>query len=176
MAEITVKCKDGDYTVMVDEADFEWLSKKYWFDNQGYACTYSGPGKIVGMHRLIMGVTDPAVKVDHKHGNRRDYRRTELQILTGSQNYKKKHIPMEPTEEPGVFWSEFKRRYSVVLYGDPTRLYGGRYHAGDYKTIEKAVSVRDAEMKHGGFTTSRAPRSWDKLKTPVDAPESPGRP
>jgi hypothetical protein len=170
--EIMVRCQDGDYPVMVDEADYEWLSKKPWWDLNGYAVTYGGTS-VIGMHRLIMGVTDPSVKVDHKHGNRRDCRRSELQTLTGSQNFKKKHVPMQPTAEPGVFWSDFKKRYTVVLYHPETE---SRFFFGAYKEIEKAAAVRDATMQHGGYTLTRKPRSWEKLKPPVDAPEPPGRP
>ena len=172
MAEISVKCKEGDYTVLVDDADYEWLNAKPWWDLNGYAVTYGGTS-IVGMHRLIMGVTDRKIKVDHKHGNRRDCRRDELQLLDGSQNFKKKHVPLEPTQEPGVFWSGFKKRYVVVLYHPETE---SRFFFGTHKEIKKAVSVRDATIKHGGYTLTRSPRSWDKLKMPVDAPEPHERP
>jgi hypothetical protein len=175
MADIEVKCAEGDYTVLVDDADYEWLNGMRWFDLNGYAVTSDAPGtpSIKGMHRLIMGVTDRRIKVDHKHGNRRDCRRTELQTLSGPANFKKKHVPLKPTNEPGIFWSEFKKRYIVILYHPENE---ARFFFGDHKTIEKAISVRNAERDIGGYTETRSPRSWDKLKTPQDATETPPTP
>jgi hypothetical protein len=161
MAEIKVRCSTGDdYMVTVDDADFEWLNAKDWFDSQGYACTTSGPKHINGMHRLIMGVTDSTVIVDHENGNRSDYRRENLRLRTKSQNHKNKRIPLEKTEEPGIFWDGFKKRFTVILYHPETE---NRFFFGAYKTLEKAIPVRDAEMKHGGYKHTRSPRSWDKL-------------
>jgi hypothetical protein len=168
MAEIRVQCKDGDYSVLVDDDDYEWLSAKPWWDLNGYAVTYGGPS-IIGMHRLIMGVTERNMKVEHKHGNRRDCRREELRVILP----KKKHVPLAPTEEPGIFWSEAKKLYIVILYHPETE---NRYFFGDYKTLPKAVKVRNAERDKGGFKTTRAPRSWEIPGTPQDDPPAPATP
>jgi hypothetical protein len=67
-----------------------------------------------------------------------------------------KHVPMETTNEPGILWSDFKKRFVVVLYHPETE---SRFFFGQYKTMPEAVRVRDAERDIGGFKTTRKPRS-----------------
>jgi len=66
------------YWTFVDAEDFEFLSTIKWSakvdrDGNVYAKAHqpgSGRrGKTIFMHRLILGVTDPAIKVDHHDGN-----------------------------------------------------------------------------------------------------------
>ena len=165
MPKIRVKCNDGDYFVEVDEADYEWLNAKPWWDLNGYAVTHGGPS-VIGMHRLIMGVTDRNDKVEHKHGNRRDCRREELRVVPAQ----KRRSPLKPTDEPGIFWSEAKRVYVVILYHPETE---SRFFFGDYKTRSKAVKVRNSERDKGGFKTTRTPQSWEIPDAPQDEPPAP---
>jgi hypothetical protein len=79
---------------------------------------------------------------------------------------RRRRIPLEKTEEPGVFFDPFKQRYTVILYHPETE---SRYFFGDYRTREKAIAVRNAERDTGGYKTTRSPRSWDKLQTAPDA-------
>lgn len=55
-----------------------------WVKNQDTGL-YSRTGK-VRMHRLILGVTDPTVDVDHRNGDGLDNRRENLRMSTRSQN------------------------------------------------------------------------------------------
>jgi hypothetical protein len=81
--------KKGDQ-IFVDDCDYEWLNKHKWHLNKdGYAQTnikQNGKYKIVSMHRLIMGITDSKVQVDHIDGNRVDNRQENLRLCTNSEN------------------------------------------------------------------------------------------
>ncbi len=74
-------------SVMVDAADFEWLSKYRWRTTggtKGYAHTRIKQ-KTVYMHRLIKNPS-PGKVVDHRNGNVWDNRRCNLRECTHSQN------------------------------------------------------------------------------------------
>jgi hypothetical protein len=114
--------------------------------------------------------------VDHINGDRLDNRRENLRLVSRYENWKHKTTRLIETEHEGILFDQYANRYLVRLYADTDKLYGDRHHAGSYKTIEEAIKVRDAEVKHGGYRTTLGPRSWDKLKTPEDAPERSGRP
>lgn len=59
---------------IVDDFNYDWLSQYKWryHKTQGYSTGYATTeinGKMVRMHRLIMGVVNPKVEVDHKNGD-----------------------------------------------------------------------------------------------------------
>ena len=69
-----------DQVALVDDDDFDWLISGFkwcavWMrgSESFYATRYAGGGRKNGkhelLHRVIMGVTDPKVKVDHKNHN-----------------------------------------------------------------------------------------------------------
>jgi hypothetical protein len=162
---------------LIDDEDEPLVKGKRWMYSKGYAVTYKYPTGVQPMHRVIMGCTDPKKIVDHINGDRLDNRRSvNLKVVSRFDNWKHKTTRLVDTEHEGVLFDPFAERYLVRLYADVDKLYGDRRHAGTYKTIEEAVKVRDAEVKHGGYRTTLPPRSWDKLKTPKDAPEPSGRP
>lgn len=75
---------------LVDEEDYQELSRYSWvYAWQGYAFRKAPVGEVpkqIRMHRQIIGVTDPKVLVDHRHGNGLDNRRKELRVATLIQN------------------------------------------------------------------------------------------
>ena len=79
---------------IVDSNKFVLLSQfKWWLNDKGYAVTtqYLGGGRSNGkskkirMHRLIIGATQGEV-VDHINRNRLDNRKSNLRIVTYSEN------------------------------------------------------------------------------------------
>ena len=69
---------------------FKWYSNTTKRDHTYYAIAYrkaeNGKWKSIRMHRLIMGIEDSSVMVDHINGNGWDNRRSNLRIVTNSQN------------------------------------------------------------------------------------------
>lgn len=84
---------------LVDDADFEYLNQWKWFYHNGYAERSINLGtdkdgrqniQTIKMHRVIMGVTDPTILVDHRNDNGEidglNNRRSNLRLATHGQN------------------------------------------------------------------------------------------
>ena len=99
------------------------------------------------MHRLIAGCTEANRIVDHINGDRLDNQRANLRIVSRWQNKNNAKIPRLPTGHEGIMFDRFKESYAVILYDKQHRAI-----LGEYRTIEQAIAVRDAEEKQGGFT------------------------
>lgn len=87
---ILIKSKKTDYEAYVDYEDYPLISKYTWNRNvlKGYVGTRGRDTerKEIKMHRLIMGVTDPNIIIDHINGNNMDNRKRNLRICSLSQN------------------------------------------------------------------------------------------
>ena len=76
---------------LVDEVDYESITTKSWCYNSRHnrAFRKSPPGvrpMQTFLYREIMGVTDPAIQVDHINGDPLDCRRANLRLATNQQN------------------------------------------------------------------------------------------
>ena len=82
------------YVTLVDDQDFDFLSQFKWCAGIKHGSCYArrrqnGPQALYRsqqMHRLIMGVTDPKEKIDHRDGNTLNNQRSNLRICTHAQN------------------------------------------------------------------------------------------
>lgn len=74
---------------IVDYADYEMLMGYKWYLHTSrkskYAATWND-GKNTRMHRIILGISDPKIIVDHINGNGLDNRRHNLRLCTVQQN------------------------------------------------------------------------------------------
>jgi hypothetical protein len=157
----------------IDDEDEPLVKGRRWIYDKGYAVASKYPSGVESMHRLIMKCTDPNKVVDHINGDRLDNRRENLRLVSRFDNWKHKTKRLIETEHEGILFDPYAERYLVRLYADMEKLHGERRHAGTYKTIEEAIRVRDAEVKHGGFTTTLPPRSWDALGRADTTPDGP---
>lgn len=81
------------YESMVDDEDFERLTTHKWKAQKGHKTMYAvrnrwGNKKYIvqAMHRIIMGLSDPKLFVDHRDGNGLNNQKYNLRIATKSQN------------------------------------------------------------------------------------------
>jgi len=84
---------------LVDEQDFDRVANDHWQPVIEYGrvtgvqrVVYLGGGKYnqrrrtVRLHRVILGITDPTILVDHRDGNPLNNVRSNLRLATRAQN------------------------------------------------------------------------------------------
>lgn len=161
-----------DTRVIVDFADYEWLSAYSWcLVNQKYAgraIPNDNPAqrqKFIYMHKVILGAGDD-VQVDHINGNKLDNRRANLRICTAAQNQLNKAKPslnkfrQQPTSQyKGVHWRAARRRWEVLIMVDGKQRYIGRF-----KDEIEAAHAYDAaaHQYHGDFARVNFPDDCPK--------------
>jgi hypothetical protein len=151
MKEITLK--NGQITI-VDDEDFEWLSKYRWnISKIKYARGYVN-GKVESMHRLILGLTDPKILVDHINSDGLDNRRSNLRTCTSQENLRNMRKHRGKSKYRGVSWCTQANRWRVSL-----TISGKRTYHGFYEDEEEAARLFDSLIKdvHGEFASLNFP-------------------
>jgi hypothetical protein len=77
--------------VLVDDQDYGRVSRHQWgSDRKGYIVAKvklaNGGKKSLRLHREVLGVTDPSVRIDHANGNKADNRRCNIRVCSPAQN------------------------------------------------------------------------------------------
>jgi hypothetical protein len=152
---------------LVDNDDFEWLSRwRFFLDANGYAATSFGSVK-VRLHALLVDRPANACTVcDHRSGDTLDNRRSNLRIATYRQNAANARRKRDLDLPRGVRPSPSGKRWIARIGAN------GR-HVGSYPTIELAARARDeaAKAMFGGFAILNYPTGSSSGQ--VDTP-SPG--
>lgn len=137
---------------LINEEDFELVSSYKWYASKGKNTYYAHHKRLslVSMHRLIMGVTDSKIFVDHKNRNGLDNTRINLRLATHIQNncnkcgYKNRSSTFK-----GVYWNKEKMKWTCQITppGEKTR------HIGHFKSeIAAAMAFNEAALRyHGEF-------------------------
>lgn len=133
---------------LVDDDDFErllklkWRAKKDW--NTYYA--YRSHRKTFSMHSFILG-TSKGFEVDHINGNGLDNRRSNLRIVTHSQNMANRRPQRNGTScYKGVSWNKQWQRWVSKIYPNGKNIFLG-YYASE---IEAAKIYDVAAIKFFG--------------------------
>lgn len=181
-------CISGDHAVVpltkgkiaiIDVEDVPMVANRSWqyFFAKGkeYAQTsqnIKGKCKKSFLHRLIMGVSDGRVRVDHRSGDGLDNRRSNLRVCTHQQNQ-----------------CNLKTRKGRAFKGVGLDGYGGKYKAyitccgekyslGSYPSKEEAAVAYDlaAIALHGEFASLNFPdKDYSTYPSPrLMAPRSVG--
>lgn len=137
--------KKGLY-VLVDEEDYDSLLLHSWsvvFNNktQRWQISCSIDNKKIKIHRFILGVNDPTVKVVHLNGNLFDNRRENLLCVTSSQSMSRKVSHVDSNiKYKGVFKNGNSFKASICVDYDTKYL-------GQYKTPEEAAKAYNVAAK-----------------------------
>lgn len=142
--------------ILVDDCDFEELSRDRWYvDGKGYARRNStkaehgnGRRKGVLMHRKIMGFP-VGFEIDHQNHNKLDNRKSNLRIVTTSQNQMNR--PVQSNNRlgiKGIHYCNTRKKFVAQI-----KINKKKINLGRFTTIEAAVEARkQAEIKyHGDF-------------------------
>lgn len=153
-----IKLSQGKFA-LVDDSDYEWLSQWRWHavKSQRGLTHYAGRNVIVRtgvqriqkMHRLILGISDPKMQVDHIDGNGLNNQRANLRACTALQNAHNTLSRGGRSRFKGVFFHVPTKLWSCkIRIGNGRRLSGG-YHKSE---IDAAIEYdRMAILHHGEF-------------------------
>jgi hypothetical protein len=155
-----------DYVAIIDDEDYHLVEGKRWVvlnsksNKHNYYARGVGTSKRVSgrqttiksgvlMHRLIMGVSDPNIHVDHINGNGLDNRRQNLRIVTRSQNCRNKR-------------AHGRSKYLGVYFDDSRGRDHWRFEIGIQKANKETGEPRKRIMGRVA-TEEEAARRYDEL-------------
>lgn len=127
---------------IIDADDLHIVRYKKWRSGRGYPVTGSkAAGGIILLSRMLLGVTDPEIKVDHINGNKLDNRKSNLRVCAQGENtYNKSYMALNTSGFIGV--SRDKRPERTKKWQVEVRYKNRRFRLGSYLTIEEAVYAR----------------------------------
>lgn len=150
-----VKVRKGktDHHIMVDEADYDSISKYHWIWRNGYACTRLF-GSYIGMHRVLMdAMRGEDVIIDHIDGNHKNNQRSNLRRATRCQNQQNRKTNRNNTLPKGIRLLP-SGKYNVRIQTEKSRKV-----VGTFDTLEVALNERNrvAQLLHGEFYNASHP-------------------
>lgn len=100
--------------ILVDNDDFDMVSKYCWYvSTKGYAYSRKNK-KHVSMHRLLM--TPEKLQVDHINRNKLDNRKSNLRLVTNQQNQYNTRLPRNNTSGfKGVYYNKDCDKWSAQI-------------------------------------------------------------
>jgi hypothetical protein len=153
MKEIVVHSKKhGNVVALVDDEDFEMLSKFHWWrggNRKQYAYQSNSIGnrryRHKAMHRMIMGYPDSFI--DHRDGNGFDNRKENLRLCTQRQNTWNKSVQHNSkTGFRGVFFQKELGKFRALI-----RIDGKQKHIGCFSNaIDAAIAWNNQALKSWG--------------------------
>lgn len=158
---------NGRGVALVDDEDYDWLMQWKWhLDNHGYAkrtrwSKQDDKKTCVGirMHRVILGITNSQVKVDHINSNRLDNQRKNLRIATNSQNAMNRRPKNGSSSQfKGVGWHKAAQKWCAYIAHNRRSIY-----LGVFNSEMEAARARDkaAKLYHGDFAKLNFPEEGE---------------
>ena len=146
-----------------DKEDYDLIKDYCWCYCQGYVVS-SSYGKNIKLHRLVMGVDDPKIKIDHKiHGgydeNKYDNRKCNLRIATTSQNGMNSVLAKNNTSGvTGVCFDKASGKWSANICVNNERVYS--YHEYKDDAIKKRKEYEEIFFKEYSYENSQKQISY----------------
>ncbi len=143
---------------LVDDQDFERFGHLKWCANKkkngfyAYRTTPKPEKNSLYLHREILGVTDPRVKVDHKNHDTLDNRRENLRECTTSQNTANRKGPTK-ANSCGIRGVRIDKRdgaWMAEIRVGGKHIYIGRFRSKKAAGIAYAVANRKHFGEFGG--------------------------
>lgn len=138
----------GKYVALVDDEDFESVSKFYWSVNKSRDTLYV-VGRVNGvrikLHHFIMGTKD----IDHINHNTLDNRRSNLRKATRHQNVINRRSMKNGTSKfKGVHWYKATEKWQSQV-----QINGKKTHIGFFDSEVEAAKAYNEKAKefHGNF-------------------------
>ncbi len=144
---------------LVDDEDFEELSKYKWYYNLKNKSVCASGG--IPMSHIILQTNK---WVDHKDGNKLDFQRSNLRICTNSQNQqnKRKQKKKVSSKYKGVYFFRKKWKTEISfrdIFGQRAHIYLGSFHIEE----EAAKTYDTAARKYfGEFAALNFPNEGER--------------
>lgn len=137
----------GGGVAIVDDSDYDFINKWVWRKNTpenrktSYACRGIAPSS---MHRVIMGVTDPKIYVDHIDGNGLNNTRENLRLCNSFESARNKRKPVSgvTSKYKGVYYRHKEKIFQAHIKVNYKMIYLGRFK--DEK--EAAIAYNSAAL------------------------------
>lgn len=145
----------GKNYAIVDDDDYERVKNHLWhIQTRRYAAARLG-GKLILMHRYIMGDTK-GIAYDHKNGFGLDNRRDNIRIATQAENSrnvnkqrpKGRPDPITSSKYKGVSWRTDRHRWQAYIGTGKDRDSLGCYETED---LAAAAYNKAAIVRYGEF-------------------------
>ena len=139
--EVYVELSNTKDVCIIDLDDINILEDVTWYTKPKKWSLYARcmkNQKEVKMHRLIMGVTDPNIHVDHINGNTLDNRKSNLRKTDNSTNHMNQSVRSDNKSGfKGV--SKHGKKWHARIGRD------GKLFIGSFSTPEEAARAYDAK-------------------------------
>ena len=141
---------------LIDDEDFDLISQYKWcavknkniyYTMRGYWDKQIKKRKQIKMHRLIMGVTDPKIQIDHINGDGLDNRKVNLRICTNQQNHMNRKSNKNCSSKfKGVSWFKRDKKWRSQITVHQKKIYLGDFN----NETQAAIAYNTAAIKHFG--------------------------
>jgi hypothetical protein len=132
---------------LVDDVDFDLVSKHKWHSHEGYAMTNVYKDKkttLVRMHHLIIGKSK-GLDIDHINRNRADNQRSNLRIVTRSENLRNGVNPLNTSGFRGLYWHKSAKKWCAEFKINKKKVYLGLFNSK-----ENAIKILNlAKVQYG---------------------------
>ena len=160
------------YTVLIDDEDWEKVSKFKWSISKEGTAYYErlkgnvfpvtnvkvdGVWRSRSMHRVLLGlVHNEPVVVDHINGNRRDNRKSNLRVCTQANN----NCNVHGRKDNLSGYKGVSIKTGTDLWVSQIQVKGKKYFGGYHSTPEAAAIAYDklALKLHGEFAHTNFPK------------------
>lgn len=147
----TIALSQG-FVALVDDEDFEALSRHRWFVLRSARSAYARRQAAVGgrrvhllMHRIILDAPS-GMLVDHRNRDGLDNRRSNLRLCSPTDNARNRGAIVGASRYKGVAWDKNRGRWQVRLW------IGGRQRSmGCFDSeVDAALAYDEAVRRHHG--------------------------
>ena len=132
--------------ILIDTKNLQKVLKYTWYiNNHGYIATadYKNNYKILQLHRYILGITNPLIKIDHRDLNPLNNLESNLRVCTQQQNSRNRDKNKNNSSGyKGVYWFEPLNKWVSQI-----ALNGYNIHLGLYDNKKVAAKVREIVEK-----------------------------